>query len=301
MAAWLITIGEDYPQHLQYALEKGYWDFADSRRKVPILAEDYLVFRYAAGSVAGIFRARGGTFSLRDSDGHALYSDRDPMWDTPKEFEYYYRVHMDPVSVTPIREVTTAEIRAVLGADPRASYMFQSPTRFVGDAEALLVEAFYAPAVDLAPGWDGPLVGDNLEHDGGGDATRSKRLAWVASREGQDEFRGRLLRSYGGRCALTGTAVEDSLEAAHIIEWRSGGVNDTWNGILLRADVHRLFDRSLIRIRSRNRVDVDQSLVGTEYASLSKLIVPADVNDRPAPHALRWRWEKKNKRSIEAF
>ncbi|BDH57943.1 HNH endonuclease [Tsukamurella sp. PLM1] len=118
---------------------------------------------------------------------------------------------------------------------------------------------------------------------------------------GQDEFRDRLLASYGGECALTGTAAEESLEAAHIIEWRSGGVNDTSNGILLRADVHRLFDRSLIRIGSRNRVEVDPKLVGTEYENLTELTTPKAKKDRPAPQALRWRWAKKNGRPLAEF
>lgn len=296
MTAWLITIGKDYPQHLQYALEKGYWDFANERRTVPVVPGDRLAFRYGGGSVAGVFEATSGPISLVGDDGHYILQDREPRWDTPKDFLYFHRVFMDPLSVTPTREISTGEIRAVLNAKGDASYMFQSPTRFEGDAESLLLGAFDIHGVDAWPIWDGPELGDGVTH-----MDRPKRLAWMASRVGQEEFRERLIKHYGGKCALTGTTAIDALEAAHIIEWNAGGVNDVWNGILLRADVHRLFDKSLIRIRSRNRVEIDQRLAGTEYALLKKLAGPVSGAEKPARHAMLWRWEKKNGRAVEEF
>lgn len=176
MTAWLVTINEEYPQHLQYALEKGFWDFANKRWKVPINPNDRIVFRNGGGgSLVGMFCATAATFALRDGAGKVLHNDREPFWDTPESFEYHYRVLMDPVSVTPVREVLPAEIRAALGAGS-ANYMFQSPTPFEGDAENLLAEAFYLPALDLTPVLDGPQISDVLTHDGTEEA-RAKRLA----------------------------------------------------------------------------------------------------------------------------
>ena len=62
----------------------------------------------------------------------------------------------------------------------------------------------------------------------------------------QEAFRRALLLAYEGRCALTGCDVEPALEAAHVADWRSG--NDVGAGILLRADLHRLFDDGLLVI-----------------------------------------------------
>ena len=62
----------------------------------------------------------------------------------------------------------------------------------------------------------------------------------------QDAFRQALFLAYEGRCALTGCDAEPALEAAHVADWRSE--NDAGAGILLRADLHRLFDAGLLVI-----------------------------------------------------
>jgi len=70
-------------------------------------------------------------------------------------------------------------------------------------------------------------------------------------RAGQQEFRQRLLDAYGRRCAVSNCAVEEALEAARIIPDTVVGDAgmDPRNGILLRADIHRLFDCGLIGFR----------------------------------------------------
>lgn len=66
----------------------------------------------------------------------------------------------------------------------------------------------------------------------------------AAERPGQRRFRERLLRLYGGKCAVTGCAAEQMLEAAHLRSWR---IDDA--GVLLRVDIHRMIDRGLAEIR----------------------------------------------------
>ncbi|HEX2206797.1 MAG TPA: HNH endonuclease signature motif containing protein [Longimicrobium sp.] len=70
------------------------------------------------------------------------------------------------------------------------------------------------------------------------------RLAQFARkvRRGQAKFRQNLLKLYGGRCAVSGWAPESVLEAAHILLHADSGLNHSENGILLRADLHILFD-----------------------------------------------------------
>lgn len=72
------------------------------------------------------------------------------------------------------------------------------------------------------------------------------RKAERERRPKQDEFRQALLLAYEGRCAITGCDVESALEAAHVADWRSE--NDAGAGVLLRADLHRLFDDGLLVI-----------------------------------------------------
>ena len=107
-------------------------------------------------------------------------------------------------------------------------------------------------------GYDGPerpsAVARWLEAQGE-DVNTPVAEAKKAGRErrpGQDAFRRTLLLAYEGRCALTECDVEPALEAAHVADWRSE--NDVGAGILLRADLHKLFDAGLLVIGRRYTV-----------------------------------------------
>ncbi|MFM0663320.1 HNH endonuclease [Paraburkholderia sediminicola] len=120
-----------------------------------------------------------------------------------------------------------------------------------------------------------PITSD---HDG-----RVRELRAVVLREGQGEFRTSLLDAYGYRCAMTGCAVVEILEAAHIRPYRGTGTNRSDNGLLLRADIHTLFDKGLLWLEDRLVIRVSDRLRGSEYESLdgTKLRVPADPVHQP--------------------
>src|SRR5450755_2167156 len=61
-------------------------------------------------------------------------------------------------------------------------------------------------------------------------------------------FRRGLIKRYGSRCLVTGCELEALLEAAHIAPYRNNSHNDLSNGLLLRADIHTLFDLYQMRI-----------------------------------------------------
>ena len=71
------------------------------------------------------------------------------------------------------------------------------------------------------------------------------------SRLGQQRFREEMLGRYGPRCAITGPQPPETLEAAHIRSFSSSPRHDRDNGLLLRRDLHALFDRSLIAVDPR--------------------------------------------------
>lgn len=99
---------------------------------------------------------------------------------------------------------------------------------------------------------------------------RDRVLASVVQRQGQREFRRALLEAYGEKCAITDCAVVDVLEAAHIYRYMGRETNVASNGLLLRADVHTLFDLRLISIdTSAMRVCVAPALAESEYWALS--------------------------------
>lgn len=113
---------------------------------------------------------------------------------------------------------------------------------------------------------------------------RRRIYANLVVREGQIRFRADLLKAYDGRCAVTGSAVEPILQAAHIVPYNGRETNHVSNGLLLRIDIHALFDAGLIGVDpDRRTIWIDASLYGTEYDRWNgrPLHQPTDVNAQP--------------------
>jgi predicted restriction endonuclease len=62
-------------------------------------------------------------------------------------------------------------------------------------------------------------------------------------RHGQDKFRRELMKRFNRTCVITGSTIEDNLDACHIIPYSICGHNDIRNGILLTSSLHKLFDK----------------------------------------------------------
>lgn len=73
-------------------------------------------------------------------------------------------------------------------------------------------------------------------------------LCLAYRRRGQASFRQQLMELYQSRCAITGCAIESALEACHIRPHNLGLDYSPSNGLLLRSDLHRLFDAGLLAI-----------------------------------------------------
>ena len=119
---------------------------------------------------------------------------------------------------------------------------------------------------------------------------RRRVLREVYRRQGQQTFRRKLMKAYGARCAITGEKVEWVLEAAHITPYMGTKTNAVANGLLLRADIHTLFDLALIAIDPDERkIRVSTALAGTEYTKLQgkKLAEPKPALSRPSIAILR--------------
>ncbi|MGB5872943.1 MAG: HNH endonuclease [Bacteroidota bacterium] len=85
-------------------------------------------------------------------------------------------------------------------------------------------------------------------------------LYLVEARQGQGAFRARVLDAYSRRCAITGERTEPALEASHIRPYRESGPNRVNNGLLLRADLHQIFDAGYITVTSDYRVEVSKKV-----------------------------------------
>src|SRR5579862_5392280 len=85
----------------------------------------------------------------------------------------------------------------------------------------------------------------------GTDDARTYIAKIIAVRQGQPRFREALLGAYGGRYAISRCDVAEVLEAAHVLPYRGKQTNHVQNGILLRGDLHTLFDLGLIAVETR--------------------------------------------------
>lgn len=97
-----------------------------------------------------------------------------------------------------------------------------------------------------------------------------RRPRTVMGRVGQGEFRRRLLERFGPICAFTGPQPLHSLQASHVTPYSEDPRHDIAGGLLLRADLHTLFDERFITIDEKSlRVRIDASL--RRYRELSRL------------------------------
>jgi ribosomal protein L37AE/L43A len=165
--------------------------------------------------------------------------------------------------------------------------------RLIGSLPALAVVREWLPEELLTQPTDGVDLGHELasasEFEADGLDARLRQLRAIAVRQGQVEFRQRLLDAYDRRCAITGCDAEDALEAAHIIPYQGAHTNDVRNGLLLRADLHTLFDRLLLTIDPGSmRVVLAPVLRPTSYGELEgrTIRLPAQRALRPSSVAL---------------
>jgi hypothetical protein len=129
-----------------------------------------------------------------------------------------------------------------------------------------------------------PEYEPNDEADG-----RRKILRAVAVRQGQTKFREKLLDAYDARCAVTGTPIPAVLQAAHIVPYNGPETNSVQNGLLLRADIHNLFDLGLIQVDPDTlRIEVAEELESTSFRKLAgrKLRDTRTPRQRPSRQAL---------------
>lgn len=114
----------------------------------------------------------------------------------------------------------------------------------------------------------------------------------IKVRRGQRKFRDNLLSAYEKTCAVTGCRIEDLLEAAHIRPHAEEPNYRTANGLLLRADIHTLFDLGLLAIDLQKKICLAPPLLKSEYKGYQgkELRQPSKVTDMPDFDAIQRRY-----------
>ncbi|MEI8186091.1 MAG: HNH endonuclease [Chlorobiaceae bacterium] len=118
-------------------------------------------------------------------------------------------------------------------------------------------------------------------------------LREIAQRQGQIKFRNALIKAYSSRCAVTGCDAAPALEAAHIRPYSGSHSNEVSNGLLLRADIHTLFDLNLLRINPKTyTVSISDDLKSTVFSCFEGAVisVPKENIDQPNKMSLTERW-----------
>ena len=117
----------------------------------------------------------------------------------------------------------------------------------------------------------------------------------VRARLGQGGFRVSVLDAYGRRCSMTNERTVPVLESAHIKPVSREGPHRVSNGLLLRSDLHILFDQGYVTVAPDYRINVSQRIHeefdnGKEYYKLhgEELRLPDRVIDRPNREFVEW-------------
>jgi len=127
---------------------------------------------------------------------------------------------------------------------------------------------------------------------------RQQVLRQIRARRGQQAFREALRTRYGDQCVVSGCRILHVLEAAHIRPYRGKLDNHMENGLLLRADLHTLFDLDLIGIEPVTlTVHFHPEVDSGEYRDLQGRVLSCSSGNRPSKQALESRWEAFKKRS----
>ncbi len=127
------------------------------------------------------------------------------------------------------------------------------------------------------------------------EASRFGQPVLILPRLGQGSFRVLVTDAYERRCALTNERTLPALDAAHIMPYSEQGQHVVSNGILMRRDLHALFDQGYVTITPSMVVEVSRRIKeefgnGRDYYRLhgGRIRVPTDPSNRLSREYLEW-------------
>jgi putative restriction endonuclease len=250
---------------------------------------------FLATQAAGIHKPDFSDYvlSIRSSIGKGateLYSDKEPVYEKDGSWTYLYRHEIrdgtDPATIWRNK----ALLKNMQEAVPVAVFIQRNEGRYQILGLAFVTD--YNPRTgyffltgtsiaDSAVSADPGITAEPMDVDAD---TRKFQETRQAVRQGQGKFRQDLLAAYGERCAATDYDVAEGLEAAHIRPYRGAHTNETRNGILLRADIHNLFDYGIVGVDPETmKIVMNQRARGSKYAPLhsQQLRLPDDQTRHP--------------------
>ena len=192
--------------------------------------------------------------------------------------------------------------------DPEIGCVILNDLVFFADASMLPAPPSFSPNIVRGKRYDDPAQDSVVEAAIAHlltaspqvvDLTKTGPISWtdaqVRRRLGQGGFQTVVLDAYQARCAITGHRIRPTLQAAHIRPVTADGPHSITNGLLLRSDVHTMFDRGYLSLDTHLRLLVSPRLReefgnGEEFYRIAgdPIAAPARPTDRPAVEHLEW-------------
>jgi putative restriction endonuclease len=148
--------------------------------------------------------------------------------------------------------------------------------------------------------WEAVQTAGRVATFGPGVGERFGPPTLIRPRLGQGAFRLLVTDAYGRRCAITGERTLPALEAAHIKPYADGGEHAGVNGILMRRDLHSLFDAGYVTVTPEHRFEVSRRIReefenGRDYYALHGRPVEKPSRTDLIPDAVALRWHNENR------
>lgn len=206
-----------------------------------------------------------------------------------------YEAFYSDVFILPKRDVTVDKIKPYFHKNYNRNMSMQSLSEaffidfFSDELEHLKTGLIYLTGNDSENFFSDLFSGDYVPN---GNDERARVYQSIIQRRGQKKFRDAVREMYGDKCVITGCEILDVLEAAHINPYKGVKDNHPSNGLLLRADIHTLFDLDLIGIEPNEfKVYFSQALKKSEYIELEGKRLILKEGQFPSKEALNIRWK----------
>lgn len=264
-----------------------------------------------ATQAKGIYKPADSDYALSVKETlSGEYPDKAPIYRADGSWLYeYFQENPDPAQrdaeytnramMKCIRDGVPVGVMIQTKPKPGAEYRIMGLAYVTGWDDGFFFLESYDANLDFKPGPSAEIEQitqqfEQIEEETGnynpekaGDS-RKRVIASIVQRRGQAKFRAKLIEAYQGCCAITGCDAIPALEAAHITPYKGDDSNTTANGLLLRADIHTLWDLGMVAVDPDTGTVVLADELQGSYSELNgaTLAEPAHSSDRPSKVAL---------------
>jgi hypothetical protein len=278
MSGWIIGIDGNRPQNWEIAKDNLVWA---TKKRFPVASGDDLFFWKTGGG--GLI-----AYAVATEDARPVTVLEGVPW--PDHNEQHYVSRFDLTEIVESTSAVTNSWTTLQEWGEFSGMANQGVVRIdsLGGVERLRQLVAERASADIPP-----MIRRQVEEARGAltspeDARQFVQRS-IAERRGQPQFRRSLIRAYDGRCCVTECDAVPALEAAHIAPYRGAHTHHVRNGLLLRADIHTLFDLLEMTVDASTReIHLSDSLRRTRYEQLhgTALRPPNSPNAMPAAEVL---------------